>query len=91
MKWKKRGGVQVAQSGDYEAEIVKSRGMYWATCYELHGSVRLKKFIFPPKRTLKALKELVADNILFCEEKPVRKQVKPQTAYEPLELQWWQR
>lgn len=91
MKWNKSGKAQVTQSGDYEAEIVKSRGLYWATCYELRDSVRLKKFAFPPKRSIKALKELVAGNALFCDKTPVKKESKPQTEPEPLELQWWQR
>lgn len=90
-KWTKKNGVQVMRSGEFEVEIVKNRGVYWATCYEFHGSVRLKKFIFPPKRTLKALKELVADNVLFCDDKPTRTEVERQPVHEPAELQWWQK
>lgn len=91
MKWTKKNGAQVAQSDGYEVEIVKSRGIYWATCYEVRGSVRLKKFAFPPKRSIKALKELVAGNALFSQGTPVRKESKPQSEPEAMELQWWQR
>lgn len=93
MKWIKKGRAQVAQMGAYEAEIVKARGIYWATCYELHGSVKIKMFVFPPKSRIKALKELVESNAYFCKQRREPKQTRQQTATEPLELEleWWQR